>query len=821
MHVYKPNTDQEVTLQLCANRRPCAEYHMPSQPNPDINVAECFVPVKLGDEITLRGIVSGSVLHGSFDLIVDGSFLSDKRIEGGKNGSVRCYTDRKLEFRAIFDAPKPSGHKGMDLPEKVIDGWLHVKELTDHSEFPGTMEPVGGIGVGSVVVLIQFNQRADEAYTDRYRSITCGDVDIDRGEVWSGGIVPEFELEVRPMAGTVTENRQVKHKRHAEQIRFGEKPWAKMVWYYRSQEAIDEAGCVALDEDESHVLEAGDASTFIKGVPPTNYRAKKEDDEASSPEGSGLFVTPTPGQETATPAPSERKDSSSRARSRAETGSSSSKKRPAAAMSPAAPSPAATTPRPRLGGPLILPPGWKSAHAQSSPVVGRKDEFTEALEEYNASRRASDDRRRVREAKDRGERAGSQDSDGLFVSNGDGLVQTDGGADQPVGGDDEPDGLNVDFDEGPAQHEMTGFPDDGEASPGLENMNEADLADAMAEARTYLDGDVPTPQTAPVAQMSAQAEAEAGHGAAEMQPGGHEDAELQDVEQAAEHVKDEKVKEEEQQTPPPEAAAQDLDTAAPTDNANAADAPADAIEQTDENIMDQIRDSIPDEGVNINNLWCEFADEQTQNNEDARKHFFRLMKKVAYQKQPGTEPENPWWHLKPSQMDEVRQSVEQDPADTATAAAGAEEVKPEQEEEAALRGSVAPEPAADAEIPVASPATPAPASKKRPASSASNSGNSTPSSKKARLDPHAAKRAELKRKKEENEKRKAAAKAAAHASRASRQEMERLQKEKEDRELEELEKEMAEDDAETERLEAEAREEAELEKEAREELEGM
>ena len=82
MKAQKPGTDQECWFKVLATGYELPEFELPTSSTTDQNVVECFIPVSNGDRLTVKGFFSGTVLHGCWDLVVDGSFLGDKRYEG-------------------------------------------------------------------------------------------------------------------------------------------------------------------------------------------------------------------------------------------------------------------------------------------------------------------------------------------------------------------------------------------------------------------------------------------------------------------------------------------------------------------------------------------------------------------------------------------------------------------------------------------------------------------------------------------------------------------------------------------------------------------
>ena len=283
MKCRKPNTDQEVELTVSADGFPCTEHILPYSTSSEPNVIERFIPVSDGVHLTINGHFSGTVLHGAFDLLADGSFVGDKRIEA-KNGELKYYNKRTLKFQDVYDTPKPPGYTSIYTPRDVVKGSMHVKPLDDS---PGDFEG-SRLGVGSIALIISVNQKSSENYNGQYLSTICGQwKEEDSDDCRDGGVVPTHEIQVKVTDDNVHKNQQSKHRRHLQQTRFGSKPWAKIIFYYRTIMAIHEAGCISA-ADKFEELEAGpddfvrashERSSKKKGAKDTDADGGKDGDQ--------------------------------------------------------------------------------------------------------------------------------------------------------------------------------------------------------------------------------------------------------------------------------------------------------------------------------------------------------------------------------------------------------------------------------------------------------------------------------------------------------------------------------------------------------------
>ncbi|KAF2769291.1 hypothetical protein EJ03DRAFT_351439 [Teratosphaeria nubilosa] len=280
MKVHKPNPDQTVEFQVLANGMPCAEY-LVSERNTGSNIVECFIPVAKGDQLTLFGTFSGSCLHAAFDVLADGTFVADEESKGQEAGRTSVFAS-----------------------DRVVEGDLHVRTLREDISGYGIWK--GDLGVGSLAVIVSLSQDPREGYHEKYASKTVGAWATGcADELEDGGIAPEFELEHKVTNEDVSKTRQTKHRRHFEQTRFGKHPWVKLVFHYRSKEAIARAGCKT-DVGEAHALEPlVDPQSFVRGSMETKKALKQKSGTvrdhsrpaattASRESSAGIFLSPEP-----------------------------------------------------------------------------------------------------------------------------------------------------------------------------------------------------------------------------------------------------------------------------------------------------------------------------------------------------------------------------------------------------------------------------------------------------------------------------------------------------------------------------------------------
>jgi hypothetical protein len=265
MKLHKPGTDCEVELSISAGGHKCQEYVLPDADD-EPTAGVCFIPVSEGAEITVHGTFSGSVLEGRIDVLADGAFVANRFIEhpGSKQGVLKCWEKRKIEVRTFLHVPDMDNHK-QRLRPKVVEGRLAATRLKDEDlarPLHGG-DNATGIGVGSIALVVSLNQDVFDTYGAEdeaaYPSVSLkswrGRVD----DVADSGIEPEFEMnmEVFHDSDPVKDKRATLFWRDLKQLRPGSEPWAFLIFYYRTQAAIDAAGCIPLSGSKALPADGG------------------------------------------------------------------------------------------------------------------------------------------------------------------------------------------------------------------------------------------------------------------------------------------------------------------------------------------------------------------------------------------------------------------------------------------------------------------------------------------------------------------------------------------------------------------------------------
>ncbi|OQO08899.1 hypothetical protein B0A48_05789 [Cryoendolithus antarcticus] len=302
MLIPKPKTDQSATFTLYANGTPCSEYTLPQRPAGP-NAAEVFVAVPPDATLTLSGTISGTLVRCRIDLLADGSFVNNRVVKAGPgDGRQGLLHGRKVEFKNAYTVPHPTVHD-RSKRAKVVEGDLIVQALpaaTPHRLLDGRG---ANLGVGSIALVFSLCQVEGEKYgrdgEPSYPDHTLGGWRTALEDVCGSGIKPDFSLgmDVYKDANPISDKKANVFWRDYRNTRPGNAPWGTIVFYYRSLEAIQKAGCVPMTNGYALAPFAG---RFI------NAEASSKKDERSavtSRAGSasrgpqGLLSTPEPAEE--------------------------------------------------------------------------------------------------------------------------------------------------------------------------------------------------------------------------------------------------------------------------------------------------------------------------------------------------------------------------------------------------------------------------------------------------------------------------------------------------------------------------------------------
>ncbi|PPJ51548.1 hypothetical protein CBER1_08645 [Cercospora berteroae] len=281
MRAERAETDQRLELTVWADEDKLPEYILPgARRHP--NIVERFIPVEAGQQITVRGKFEGTTLEASFDLVIDGSFLVDLRI-GDKR--ARHYATRALNFERVYDCPsfKEDWTSKLQPPLDVYEANLFTERIDEKKVVLSKIEDEDRTmerpGVGSIQVVANLK----DTELDQRMNDTEWDME---GEGWiyrfkkpvrRSGIKPDYAMGVRHISShKVPQKRSKTHRNHWNvHPRFGTKPWGRFIFYYRSQEAINKAGCI-LREDTAQQL---DDFTEMHDLSRAAADAYKPDDE--------------------------------------------------------------------------------------------------------------------------------------------------------------------------------------------------------------------------------------------------------------------------------------------------------------------------------------------------------------------------------------------------------------------------------------------------------------------------------------------------------------------------------------------------------------
>lgn len=230
-------------------------------------------------------------MFGQADLVVDGSFLAESRIDSAAK-EVKLLQNRKVEFKKAISNVIPEGWSSIESPPQMEEGTMHPKRIDaaygNLTQFELASAECPKPGLGSLQVVVSLGQRSLDRYYDKYPDITVGRwKKRDGGLVRKSGILPEYELQLQIDDEDITQKRSKKHRKHWNEIRNGTKPWARFVFYYRSLDSIQGAGCIERP-NEVQDLEPGDPDLFVQASAPAaaskkGQEAEDENDEPAVP----------------------------------------------------------------------------------------------------------------------------------------------------------------------------------------------------------------------------------------------------------------------------------------------------------------------------------------------------------------------------------------------------------------------------------------------------------------------------------------------------------------------------------------------------------
>jgi hypothetical protein len=281
MKVYKPGTDCEVEFTILANGQKCPEFTRPEDDEEGSNAKVCFIPVEDDATITIQGNFTGTALVARIDVLADGTFVADRIIDepGTKDSGVKYWNKRRVEVKTFLHVPDLEDKKNHLVRPKVVEGNLVATRLSPKE---AKMPLYGGdearaLGVGSIALVFSLAQQTLDTHGDEEKrpywpNVTLGSWREGVDEVLDSGIRPEHELtmEVFPESNPIKDKKATQYWRDQRADRFGSSAWAYLVFYYRTQDAIDESGAQPLTErkalppDDGTFLNASEQNATTK-----------------------------------------------------------------------------------------------------------------------------------------------------------------------------------------------------------------------------------------------------------------------------------------------------------------------------------------------------------------------------------------------------------------------------------------------------------------------------------------------------------------------------------------------------------------------------
>ena len=78
---------------------------------------------------------------------------------------------------------------------------------------------------GTLTLIVALSRDMSDLHRYAYRSLTCGNIDLDRNIVQGDEILTDYQSEVKVTDDEVDPNRQTRHENNADQQRPGKQPW--------------------------------------------------------------------------------------------------------------------------------------------------------------------------------------------------------------------------------------------------------------------------------------------------------------------------------------------------------------------------------------------------------------------------------------------------------------------------------------------------------------------------------------------------------------------------------------------------------------------
>lgn len=155
---------------------------------------------------------------------LDGFFAACKRIEAPKSGDIKIHSNYKLRFEQVFGVPRDKESSALPL-EKVIASHMLIKPLDIPACDTDTTSEGTEFAFGTLTLLVALSRDKSDTHKHAYRSLTCGDLDLDRNSFQGGEILADYQPGVKVTDDEVDPNRQTRHENNADQQRPGKQPW--------------------------------------------------------------------------------------------------------------------------------------------------------------------------------------------------------------------------------------------------------------------------------------------------------------------------------------------------------------------------------------------------------------------------------------------------------------------------------------------------------------------------------------------------------------------------------------------------------------------
>ncbi|KAJ8611755.1 hypothetical protein MRB53_037762 [Persea americana] len=197
------------------------------------------------DTIEVETIDVSTVLHARFDLTVDGAFVGCRFVEAEKYGNQKKHNNRRIDFKTISTGQRKT-RPDLVVANGVMDVEMAVKAVRklDERMYTGSGR---SYGVGTIVVYIWTEHELTAGCEPSEFDFPSGNLDnwiAGDYEVIDSGLEPKHCITMRNVNPNVVKQKANKFIAQRTDNRYGQQPFAKLVFHYRTKEDLLQAGCM-------------------------------------------------------------------------------------------------------------------------------------------------------------------------------------------------------------------------------------------------------------------------------------------------------------------------------------------------------------------------------------------------------------------------------------------------------------------------------------------------------------------------------------------------------------------------------------------------